>query len=35
MAGDTPELAESLLQHRIDLAVTLEAEKEHELEPHP
>ncbi len=33
-AGDTPELAESLLQHRIDLAVTLEVEKEQQLEAH-
>jgi DNA-binding transcriptional LysR family regulator len=33
-AGDTPELAESLLQHRIDLAVTLEVEKEPQLEVH-
>jgi DNA-binding transcriptional LysR family regulator len=34
-AGDTPELAGSLLQHRIDLAVTLELEKEPQLESHP
>ncbi|MDB6065711.1 MAG: Transcriptional regulator, LysR family [Pedosphaera sp.] len=34
-AGDTPELAEALLECRIDLAVTLEVEKEPQLESHP
>ena len=34
-AGDSPELVELLLQHRIDLAVTLEPEKEQQLEFHP
>ncbi len=34
-AGDSPELAELLLQHRIDLAVTLEPEKAQQLEVHP
>ena len=34
-AGDNPELADALLQHRIDLAVTLEMEKEQQFEFHP
>jgi len=34
-AGDSPELAESLLQHRIDLAVTLEMENEPQIEIRP
>ena len=34
-AGDTPDLIGSLLQHRIDLAVGLEAEKESQLDFHP
>ena len=33
--GDTPELVTSLLYHRIDLALTLEAEKESQLQFHP
>jgi DNA-binding transcriptional LysR family regulator len=33
-AGDNPELADALLQHRIDLAVTLELEKEQQFEFH-
>ena len=33
--GDTPELVVALLQQRIDLALTLEAEKEPQLEFHP
>jgi LysR family transcriptional regulator, low CO2-responsive transcriptional regulator len=33
--GDTPQLVASLLRHRIDLALTLEAEKEPQLEFHP
>jgi DNA-binding transcriptional LysR family regulator len=33
--GDTPELIGALLQHRIDLAVGLEAEKEPQLDFHP
>ena len=33
--GDTPELVASLLRHRIDLALSLEAEKEPQLEFHP
>src|ERR1041385_2282187 len=33
--GDTPELVPSLLQHRIDLALSLEVEKEPRLEFHP
>ena len=33
--GDTDQLVASLLQHRIDLALTLEAEKEPQLEFHP
>ncbi len=34
-AGDTPDLTEAVLQHRIDLAVTLETGKEPQLEFHP
>ena len=33
--GDTDQLVAALLQHRIDLALTLEAEKEPQLEFHP
>jgi DNA-binding transcriptional LysR family regulator len=33
--GDTPELVPSLLQHRIDLALSLEVEREPRLEFHP
>jgi DNA-binding transcriptional LysR family regulator len=33
--GDTPELVDALLKHRIDLALTLEAESEAQLEFHP
>jgi len=33
--GDTPQLVTSLLHHRIDLALALEAEKETQLEVHP
>lgn len=33
--GDTPELVSSLLRHRIDLALSLEVEKEPQLEFHP
>jgi DNA-binding transcriptional LysR family regulator len=33
--GDTPELVASLLQHRIDLALTMKAEKESQLQFHP
>jgi len=33
--GDTPQLIASLLRRRIDLALTLEAEKEPQLEFHP
>ena len=33
--GDTPQLVASLLKQRIDLALTLEAEKEPQLEFHP
>ena len=33
--GDTPELVASLLRHRIDLALSLEAEREPQLEFHP
>ena len=33
--GDTPQLVGSLLKQRIDLALTLEAEKEPQLEFHP
>ena len=33
--GDTPELVASLLRHRIDLALSLEAEGEPQLEFHP
>jgi DNA-binding transcriptional LysR family regulator len=33
--GDTPQLVASLVGHRIDLALTLEAEKEPQLEFHP
>lgn len=33
--GDTPELVDALLKHRIDLALTLEAESETQLEFHP
>ncbi|HEX7654521.1 MAG TPA: LysR family transcriptional regulator [Verrucomicrobiae bacterium] len=33
--GDTPELVAALLKQRIDLALTLEAEKESQLEFHP
>ena len=33
--GDTPQLVASLLRQRIDLALTLEAEKEPKLEFHP
>ena len=33
--GDTPQLVASLLRQRIDLALTLEAEKEPQLEFHP
>jgi DNA-binding transcriptional LysR family regulator len=33
--GDTPELVASLLHHRIDLALTLEVEKESQLQFHP
>src|SRR5215510_8500791 len=34
-AGDTPELVNSLLRHRIDLALALESEKETQIEFHP
>jgi DNA-binding transcriptional LysR family regulator len=34
-ANDTPGLVGALLQHRIDLALTLEAEKEPQLDFHP
>ena len=33
--GDTPEMVDALLHHRIDLALSLEAEKEPQLEFHP
>jgi DNA-binding transcriptional LysR family regulator len=33
--GDTPDLVAALLRHRIDLALTLESEKEQQLEFHP
>jgi DNA-binding transcriptional LysR family regulator len=33
--GDTPELVESLLSHRIDLALSLESKEEPQLEFHP
>ena len=33
--GDTPELVDSLIHHRIDLALTLEVEREPQLEFHP
>lgn len=33
--GDTPELVALLLRHRIDLALTLDAEKEPQLDFHP
>jgi len=33
--GDTPEMVDALLHHRIDLALSLEAEKESQLEFHP
>src|SRR5882724_4443517 len=33
--GDTPELVSSLLRHRMDLALSLEVEKEPQLEFHP
>lgn len=33
--GDTPELVDALLKHRIDLALTLEVEGEAQLEFHP
>ena len=33
--GDTPELVQSLIHHRIDLALTLEVEREPQLEFHP
>jgi LysR family transcriptional regulator, low CO2-responsive transcriptional regulator len=33
--GDTPEMIDALLHHRIDLALSLEAEKEPQLEFHP
>lgn len=33
--GDTPELVEALLKHRIDLALSLEVEGEAQLEFHP
>lgn len=33
--GDTPELVEALLKHRIDLALSLEVESEAQLEFHP
>ena len=33
--GDTPQLVAALLRHRIDLALTLEVEKEAQLEFHP
>ena len=33
--GDTPALVDALLKHRIDLALTLEAEGEAQLEFHP
>lgn len=33
--GDTPELVDALLKHRIDLALTLEVEREAQLEFHP
>lgn len=33
--GDTPELVDALLKHRIDLALTLEVESEAQLEFHP
>jgi DNA-binding transcriptional LysR family regulator len=35
LAGDTPELVDSLLRHKIDLALSLEAEKEPRLDFHP
>src|SRR6266581_4412568 len=33
--GDTPELVPLLLRHKIDLALTLQAEKEQQLDFHP
>src|SRR4029079_18728724 len=33
--GDTPELVSALLRHKIDLALSLEPEKEPQLEFHP
>ena len=33
--GDTPELVNALLHHRVDLALTLEVEREPQLEFHP
>jgi len=33
--GDTPQLVTALSRHRIDLALTLEVEKEAQLEFHP
>jgi DNA-binding transcriptional LysR family regulator len=33
--GDTPELVDALIHHRIDLALTLEVEREAQLEFHP
>src|SRR6185312_2800029 len=33
--GDTPELVDALLRHRIDLALSLEVERESQLEFHP
>jgi len=33
--GDTPELVDALIHHRIDLALTLEVEREPQLEFHP
>jgi DNA-binding transcriptional LysR family regulator len=33
--GDTPELVSSLLRHKIDLALTLEPDKESQLDFHP
>lgn len=33
--GDTPELVDALLRHRIDLALSLEVDKESQLEFHP
>ena len=33
--GDTPDLVNALLQHRIDLAISLETQKERQLDFHP